>query len=1033
VRALQLKVGSRAQIRGLAAIVIACLIVGAVAAPASSAAPARNRGYWIAGQNEQVFAFGDAVLYPQSDLRVVRGQIVDLAADPRGRGYWLLGQDGQVYPHGEARDFGRAFFSDQSAVAITATPTGAGYWIASDKGGVVALGDALDAGSLAKTDLKKKLADMAATPTGRGYWLVDENGGVYAFGDAAFLGSSDGKKIVGMAARPQGDGYWLVDDGGAVSAFGAATSFGSLNDPAKKIVDITPTHSGAGYWIVDRDGLVFAFGDAVRYGELAKKDLRSGQIVAIVSTPFVNHDPVARQDAVEIDEDTTIDIDVLANDSDEDGDAITAAVLTQPAHGTATLNASGTIHYAPARDFNGPDSFTYRVTDALGAGATGLVRISVRPVNDAPVAKDDAFTTDEDTPLTASLVTNDTDVDGDALTGVLVALPTHGGVVLGAAGAFTYTPAADFNGDDAFTYRASDGALTSDVATVRIHVNPVNDAPVAVADTGSLDEDTTLTAPPPGVLGNDTDVDGDALHVVLASGTSHGTLVLMPNGGYTYTPSANYNGSDAFSYRASDGALDSGTVTMTLTIRPVNDPPVAAADAYDATEDTALVVAARGLLANDSDVDGDTLRAELAVAPAHGSVTVQPDGGFSYTPAANFNGTDTFTYVARDAESASAATMVTIRVAAVNDAPEASADEYRMEEDATLVVAAPGVLGNDHDVDSPTITATLRATPSHGDLEFSSDGSFTYTPDPDFFGTDSFAYLATDGALASGDTTVVIFVSGVEDAPVALPDAYTTNEDTPLLVGAPGLLVNDSDADGDTLTVRVAEQPLHGDVDLLPDGTFTYTPDANYNGTDTFSYDLTDGQQVVFGTTVTITIIAVDDPPTANDDSYGTQVGATLTVSAPGVLANDVDDSGALTAILVTGPAHGTLTLSANGSFSYTTNLAAAGTDSFTYKVTDGTTESAPATVHLSITAGSGGGGTPGSFGGYAQPTLVVWDFDVLKIASGTGTLKTKHGQVIQRAGGTFYVPERGFRGHDSFDYGGRHYEIDVISDVWGD
>ena len=1023
-----LKLSTRAQVRGIAAIVVACLIVGIVAAPAASAAPTRNRGYWIAGQNSQVFAFGDAQTY-SGGLSLLRGQIVDMAAHPKGRGYWLLGQDGAVYPYGEARDQGQGGMRDQDAVAIGSTPSGNGYFIASAKGEVKAFGDAVGRGSLEQKDAKKKIADMAVTSTGHGYWLVDEDGNVYAFGDATMFGSASGKKIVGIATLPKDDGYWLVDENGEVAAFGAALVLGSLNDKTKKTVDISGTHTGGGYWLVDREGSVHTFGDAGSYGSVAKGDLRSGQIVAIVSTPFVNHDPVANPDTASLDEDTSVDIDVTANDTDEDGDTFTATVLTQPGHGTATLNVNGTIHYAPAPDYNGGDSFTYQLTDAVGGKSTGTVTLTIRPVNDAPVAKDDAFTTDEDTPLTASLVANDTDVDGDALTALLVAGPAHGSVALGTNGTFTYTPAPDYNGDDSFTYRASDGALASDVATARIHVNPVNDAPVARPDSATLDEDTTLTIAPPGVLSNDTDVDGDALVAVLSSGASHGTLTLSPNGGYTYRPAPDYNGADAFMYHASDGALSSGDVTVTLTVNPVNDAPVARGDEYNGTEDTALVVAGPGVLANDSDVDGDVLHAALTQNPSHGTLTLMPDGGFSYTPAANYNGDDSFRYVARDpSDAASAVTTVTIHVAAVNDAPATVDDRYEATEDQVLTIGAPGVLSNDSDVDSPSITAELSVGPAHGDLVFMSDGSFTYTPEANFFGQDDFTYTATDGLASSGETTVVIVVAGVNDPPAALADAYTTAEDTELLVGAPGVMANDSDVDGDTLTVRVATPPSHGDVSLLPDGTLDYMPDPNFNGTDTFTYDLTDGTEVVFGVTVTITVTPVDDPPTANDDSYGTQVGATLTIAAPGVLANDVDDSGTLTAVLVTGPTHGTLAFNADGSFTYTTNLTAAGSDSFTYRVTDGVTQSAPATVHISITAASGGGGSGGTFNGWANPTVAVWDFDWVRLTAG-GSMKTGKGQIVDGV----YYPDRGQRGTDSFDFGGRHWDVDIISDIWGD
>src|SRR5262249_39283892 len=160
-----------------------------------------------------------------------------------------------------------------------------------------------------------------------------------------------------------------------------------------------------------------------------------------------------------------------------------------------------------------------------------------------------------------------------------------------------------------FTYKANDGALDSNVATVSITVRPVNDAPVARNDSFATDEDTALTVAAPGVLGNDTDVDGDPLKAILVSGPSHGSAAPHSNRSFLYTPGANYNGADSFTYKANDGAADSNVVTVAITVNPVNDPPAARNDSYATNEGTALTVAAPGVLANDSDVDGDTLTA----------------------------------------------------------------------------------------------------------------------------------------------------------------------------------------------------------------------------------------------------------------------------------------------------------------------------------------------------------------------------------------------------------------------------------------
>ena len=1029
----ELKVGTRAFVRGIAVVVTVCLIVGIAVTQATSATPTRNRGYWIAGAHAQVFAFGDAEIASPTDLRTIRAQIVDLAAHPMGRGYWLLGQDGAVYPYGEARDLGQGNVREQNAIAIAPTPSGNGYFIATELGEVRAFGDAVGRGSLASRDLVRKIVDMATTPSGAGYWLVDATGRVFAFGDASPYGSlpAGHEDVAGIAASPHGNGYWVATAGGDTFAFGTVPALAGAG-AGKKVVDITPTSTGRGYWLVDRDGLVYPRGDAASYGQLAPRDLRSGQVTAIVATPFVDHPPVAVNDSATFDEDTSVDIDVLANDTDEDGDPLTATLLTTAAHGTVTQNVTGTFHYAPAANYNGTDGFTYTVSDGVGGTAIGTVTLTIRPVNDAPVATDDAFTIDEDTTLSNSLTANDTDVDGDVLTAHVVSGPAHGSVALGPSGAFTYTPAPNYNGDDVFIYRAFDGLLESANATVRIHINPVNDAPVSVADTASVNEDEVLTAPAPGVLANDSDVDGDPITALLVSRPTHGTLTLGADGSYVYRPAPNYNGTDSFVYRAFDGHLASDDATVTITVIPVNDPPVAVADTYDTNEDTALVVSAPGLLGNDTDVDGDTLSVEVIATTAHGTLTMQPDGSFRYDPAADFNGTDTFTYRAHDAVTTSDAVIVTIHIAPVNDAPRTSEDLYGVDEDDVLVVPAPGVLVNDIDVEGSPITATLVSGPSHGALTLGSDGSFQYTPAANFNGTDSFVYTASDGSLDSVPTTVTIIVGPVNDPPVGSPDAYTTDEDNALVVAAPGVLANDTDIDGDALTARLAASPQHGDVSLQPDGSFVYIPDPNFHGVDTFTYDVTDGAAVDFAITVSITVNSVPDPPAAADDSYTTTVGATLTVDAPGVLANDFSDTDTLTAVLVTGVAHGTLSLQADGSFTYTTSLATAGTDSFTYYVSDGALSSDPATVQIAVNA-SGGSGGGGSFGSFANPTLTVWDYDVLKIGAGTGTPRTKYGQVVKRADGTFYVPDRGVRGHDSFDYGGRHYEIDILSDIWGD
>jgi len=260
---------------------------------------------------------------------------------------------------------------------------------------------------------------------------------------------------------------------------------------------------------------------------------------------------------------------VLGNDTDPQGDLLTATLVSGPTHGTLTLNADGSFTYAPAADYNGPDQFTYRDSGSTANPDTAIVSLTVTPINDAPVARADAYTTAEDAPLTVAapgVLGNDSDADADPLTATLVAGPAHGTLALNADGSFIYTPSADYNGPDRFTYKANDGPAGSNIATVALTVTPVNETPIATGDAYGTAKDTALTVAAPGVLANDTDDDSPALTAVLADGPTNGTLTLRPDGSFAYTPNAGFAGVDRFTYRASDGATQSAPATVTIAV-----------------------------------------------------------------------------------------------------------------------------------------------------------------------------------------------------------------------------------------------------------------------------------------------------------------------------------------------------------------------------------------------------------------------------------------------------------------------------------
>ena len=288
-----------------------------------------------------------------------------------------------------------------------------------------------------------------------------------------------------------------------------------------------------------------------------------------------------------------------------------------------------------------------------------------------------------------------------------------------------------------------------------------NRAPTAVADSYTVVENQNLTEPFPGVLGNDTDPDDDALTAVLQTDVSNGTLTLNPNGSFTYTPDPDYTGPDSFTYFANDGELNSNIVTVSITVNPEpNQAPTAVADSYTVVENQTLTEPAPGILGNDTDSDDDALTAVLQTDVSNGTLTLNPNGSFTYTPDPDYTGPDSFTYFANDGELNSNIVTVSITVnPEPNQAPTAVADSYTVVENQTLTEPAPGILGNDTDSDDDALTAVLQTDVSNGTLTLKSNGSFTYTPDPDFTGPDSFTYFANDGELNSNIVTVTITVN----------------------------------------------------------------------------------------------------------------------------------------------------------------------------------------------------------------------------------------------------------------------------------
>ncbi|HVX59780.1 MAG TPA: Ig-like domain-containing protein [Pirellulales bacterium] len=290
--------------------------------------------------------------------------------------------------------------------------------------------------------------------------------------------------------------------------------------------------------------------------------------------------------------------------------------------------------------------------------------------------------------------------------------------------------------------------------------------------------------------------------------------------------------------------------------------------------------------------------------------------------------------------------------------PTASDDAYSVNENASLAVAAPGVLSNDSSVNSTPLSASVVSTTRHGSLTLNADGSFTYTPNSGFYGADSFTYEDAEGSLTSNTATVTITISRVDQPPVAANDSYTAPGKGALGVVAPGVLTNDSDPDGDALTVALDAGPSHGTLTLNSDGSFNYAPDAGYSGADSFTYRAYDGQ--LYSNFATVTL-SVDQPPTAQSASYKTDENVPVDVQLTG---SDVETPASQLTFTVTQlPAHGSLTdsngntVSAGASFTgpvtltYTPASGYGGIDAFYFQANDGLLNSSTATISLAIHA----------------------------------------------------------------------------------
>ena len=632
-----------------------------------------------------------------------------------------------------------------------------------------------------------------------------------------------------------------------------------------------------------------------------------------ITVTFVNHAPVANNQSVTVPQDASVAITLTG--SDADANSLTYTVVSPPSHGTLSGSAPN-LTYSPALNYVGSDSFTFKANDGTVDSNIATASIEVTPVNHAPIANNQSITLAENVLTTITLTGSD--VDGNALTYVVITQPLHG-TLSGNAPSLTYVPALFYAGPDSFTFKINDGTVDSNIATVSITVTPVNHAPIANNQSVALAENVATP-----ITLSGSDIDGNVLTYSMVAPPAHGTLTgAVPN--LTYTPVLYYYGPDNFTFKVNDGTVDSNIATVSITVTPVNQAPVANSQSVTLAENVVTAITLTG-----SDVDGNTLTYTVVTAPSHGTLSGTAPN-ITYTPALFYSGPDNFTFKVNDGTVDSNIASVSITVTPVNYAPVAIDQSVTLAEDVVKPITLTG-----SDVDGNTLTFTIMSQPLHGTLNGSAP-NVTYTPALYYHGTDKFTFKVNDGTLDSNIGTVTITVTYVNHTPHANDQSVTLSSNV-----VTNITLSGSDVDDNPLTYTIVTQPLHGTLSGATPN-LTYTPLLFYSGADTFTFKVNDG--TVDSNIATISITVINHAPVANGQSVSTPENERIAIT---LKATDVD-SNPLTYTILSAPAQGTLTGSPPN-LTYTPKTYFSGPDKFTFKVNDGWVDSNVATVSILVT-----------------------------------------------------------------------------------
>ena len=770
------------------------------------------------------------------------------------------------------------------------------------------------------------------------------------------------------------------------------------------------------------------FSDGAGNSNVDGTDANNSVTITRGAAPTVNVAPVATAVTITTNEDVASSGVLTGTDADQDN--LTYVKVLGPTKGTVVIDAAtGRYTYTPAKDYNGADSFTFKVNDSRADSATATVTIVVNPVNDAPIFADPYVSVSGSEDVTLAGTVKATDVDGaaDKLAYTIKTQSTTGWVTIdGATGAYTYKPALNASGEGSFVVTATDMSGLSADQTVKVAWAPINDAPTfdaaSIAVTGT--EDVTLTG---AVNASDVDVGDTLTYSIKTQSTKSQVKINDPaSGAYSYTPALNFNGTDSFVVTAKDKAGATVDQTVNVTLIAANDPPsfgTATSITIAVTEDVTFTGTVKA-----SDVEeGGKLTYSIKTQGSKGAVTIDPvSGAYTYNPTLNANGADSFVVLVNDMSGALAEQTVKVALAPVNDVPTFAVPSVAVTgiEDVTLTGS---VTATDVD-DGDTLTYSVKTQGAKGTVTVTPAGAYSYAPTLNFNGTDSFVVKATDKGGVSVDQKVTVTLAAVNDAPTfANAEIKVTGSQDVLLTGS----VKATDVDmGDTVAYLVKSQGTKGVVTLNPmSGAYSYQPKLNALGEDSFVVMAFDTVGATAEQTVKVTLAPVNHAPSftvAGVVIPSVAISGAEDVTLTGnVTASDVDANDTLIYSVKTQGTKGTVTVTAaTGAYSYKPTLDANGTDSFVVTVKDKAGATADQTVNVTLAAVN----DAPSFGAASitvaatedvtlKGTVKASDVDTGDKVSYSIKTQSKMGSVtIDPVSGAYsYTPAANVTGEDSF------------------